>query len=96
MKFGTDGRLLYLDIRPSMGVVGYSTDTVQDFLATGQADIYTNTNLPAKILAKALSLYAQDTWNVIASSRCPMACAGNLAPRLPRKGHDTRRLGEFE
>jgi Carboxypeptidase regulatory-like domain/TonB dependent receptor/TonB-dependent Receptor Plug Domain len=64
LKLGGDGRLVYLHIAPSMGVVGYSTDTVQDFLATGQADLYTTTTLPAKILAKAFSLYAQDTWHV--------------------------------
>jgi hypothetical protein len=64
LKFGSDIRLLYLSIAPAKGVVGYSASSVQDFLATGQADLYATTTLPAKILGKAFSLYAQDTWNV--------------------------------
>jgi hypothetical protein len=64
LKFGGDGRLVYLDITPDTGVVGYSTDSVQDFLATGQVDLYTTTTLPAKVLSKAFSLYAQDTCHV--------------------------------
>ena len=64
LKFGGDVRLLYLDVAPAKGVVGYSAASVQDFLATGQADLYATTTLPAKVLGKAFSLYAQDTWNV--------------------------------
>ena len=62
-KFGADIRYLYLDIAPAKGVIGYSVDSVQDFLATGQADLYATTTLPAGILGKAFSFYAQDTWN---------------------------------
>ena len=64
LKFGGDVRLLYLDVAPAKGVVGYSAASVQDLLATGQADLYATTTLPAKVLGKAFSLYAQDTWNV--------------------------------
>jgi len=63
LKFGADVRLLYLKIAPAKGVVGYSVDSVQDFLATGQADLYATTTLSAKVLGRAFSLYAQDTWN---------------------------------
>ena len=64
LKFGTDVRLLYLNIAPAKGVIGYSVDSVQDFLATGQADLYATTTLPGKVLAKAFSFYAQDTWTL--------------------------------
>jgi hypothetical protein len=64
LKFGADVRLLYLGIAPARGVVGYSANSVQDFLSSGQADLYATTTSPAKILGKAFSLYAQDTWNL--------------------------------
>src|SRR5262249_12653396 len=63
LKFGADVRLLYLSIAPAKGVIGYSAASVQDFLSTGQADLYATTTLPAKVLGKAFSSYAQDTWN---------------------------------
>jgi carboxypeptidase family protein/TonB-dependent receptor-like protein len=64
LKFGADLRFLWLRIAPAKGIVGYSAESVQDFLATGQADLYATTTLPAEVLAKAFSLYAQDTWNL--------------------------------
>ena len=64
LKFGADLRFLWLRIAPAKGIVDYSAASVQDFLATGQADLYATTTLPAEVLAKAFSLYAQDTWNL--------------------------------
>lgn len=64
LKFGVDGRIVFLNIHPAVGSLGYSTDTVQDFLATGQTNLYTTTTSPAQVKAPAFSLYAQDTWSV--------------------------------
>ena len=64
LKFGADARLLYLKVAPAKGILGYSVSSVQDFLTTGQSDLYATTTLPATILGKAFSLYAQDTWSV--------------------------------
>jgi hypothetical protein len=65
LKFGADYRAILLDLRPSNVGLEYDVNTVPDFLSTSQAgDIFGSFTNSSYFLAKATSLYGQDTWRV--------------------------------
>ena len=67
IKFGTDYRQISVNLRPFTALVEYIANDVQDFIASGEALLFTSTARPATFRTQATSLYAQDTWK--ASSR---------------------------
>ena len=64
IKFGADYRQISVNIRPFGALVEYIVNDVQDFLANGQALLFTSTNRASSFSTKATSLYTQDTWKV--------------------------------
>ena len=87
LKLGADGRVLFLSVDPAKGIMDYSANSVEDFLATGQADLFATTTRPAKILARALSLYAQDTWNVTQRLTLSYGLRWELSPAPSARGN---------
>jgi len=64
LQFGGDFRAIYLDANPERYGLFYSAATVQNFLSTSQANLSVSGILPSRLLARAFSAYAQDTWRV--------------------------------
>jgi len=64
IKFGTDYRQISVNLHPFGALVEYIVNDVQDFLANGQALLFTSTNRASSFRTRATSLYAQDTWKV--------------------------------
>jgi hypothetical protein len=87
LKFGVDGRIVFLNEHPAAGSLGYSADSVQDFLATGQTDLFATTTSPAQIKAPAVSLYAQDTWNVTPRLTLSYGLRWELSPAPTARGN---------
>jgi Carboxypeptidase regulatory-like domain/TonB dependent receptor-like, beta-barrel len=63
-KFGGDYRAIFLKVNSSQYNVVFSSDSVQDFLSTGAANLSISTLAGGRLLAQALSVYAQDTWKI--------------------------------
>jgi hypothetical protein len=64
LKLGVDYRAIYLNETPVHYIVGASGNSVQDLLATGQGSLSVAEYLPSSFVARSLSLYGQDTWQV--------------------------------
>jgi Carboxypeptidase regulatory-like domain/TonB dependent receptor/TonB-dependent Receptor Plug Domain len=70
IKFGVDYREISTNLRPYQALVEYIVNDVQDFVANGQALLFTSANRAPSFRTRATSLYGQDTWKV--SSRFTM------------------------
>jgi hypothetical protein len=64
LKFGADYRQISSKLHPFGALVEYIVNDVQDFLADGQALLFTSTNRVSSFRTRATSLYAQDAWKV--------------------------------
>src|SRR5262249_22993570 len=62
IKFGADYRQIATNLRPFQSLVEYLVNDVQDFLANGQALLFTTKNRTSSFRTRATSLYAQDSW----------------------------------
>ncbi len=65
LKFGGDYRANYLDAVPYDHLLDYLSFSVSSLVASSNADLFIPiTTRPTKLLARAISLYAQDTWKM--------------------------------
>ena len=64
LKFGADYRALFLDVSPASEAFSFNADSVQSFVSTGQGSLFVTRLKKAKLLTRALSLYAQDVWKL--------------------------------
>jgi hypothetical protein len=62
IKLGADYREISANLRPFGAFVEYIVNDVPDFLANGQAVLFTTTARPSAFRTQATSLYVQDTW----------------------------------
>jgi hypothetical protein len=64
LKFGVDYRLLKLNVNPYTNSLQYIVNSVSDFIANGQARLFTESAHASQLLSSATSIYAQDTWRL--------------------------------
>lgn len=65
LKFGSDYRANYLDAVPYDHLLEYLSFSVASLVQSSSADLFIPiTTRPTKLLARAVSLYGQDTWKI--------------------------------
>ncbi len=64
LKFGGDYRALFLRKNYGQYFVQASPGTIQTFLSTSRASLFTEIQTPTQMLTNAFSFYGQDTWTV--------------------------------
>jgi hypothetical protein len=64
LKFGTDYRTIYLDVRPYQSALEYVVSDLPTLLSTGQALIQGETARASQFLVRSTSIYGQDTWKI--------------------------------
>jgi len=64
VKLGADYRAIFANSHIADHNVYLTTDTIQDFIQSGNADLSTATFAPARLLSQSFSVYGQDNWKV--------------------------------
>jgi hypothetical protein len=91
LKFGADYRAIYLDKKPFQNELLFSTPTVQGFLSppAGQATLFAGSAKPTQTLAKAFSVYGQDTWRINPRLTLTYGLRWELSPAPSARGTTT-------
>jgi hypothetical protein len=64
IKIGGDDRPMFLDTVPPGTELFFIAPSVQNFITTGQGDLFAFTYAPSKLLTQSGFLYGQDTWKI--------------------------------
>ena len=88
-KFGGDYRMIFLDLNNFQHQASYYATSVSNFLSTGAVNLLTQTQLPAQLGARSLSLYAQDTWNITPRVVITYGVRWELSPAPAARGNTT-------
>jgi len=90
LRFGEDYRVIYLDSNPYQHGLQYFPIDIPTFLSTGQADFFQGpTAKQARLLTRALSLYAQDTWKPTPRLTLTYGLRWELSPAPSPRGTTT-------
>jgi len=86
-KFGGDYRAIFSATAPPLNTVAALSDSVQDFLSTGQVVLVDAASAKAQFLTQAFSLYAQDSWKATTKLSLTFGVRWDLAPAPSPRGN---------